>query len=89
MENRVLSRAGARTLSDEEIQQIAGGFKIGRSFASGLGTGACNYDPVACRVISGDCSDNPPPCLGQLSNPKSANVKGPVRAFFNEYCVAM
>jgi len=62
--NRVLSRVGARTLSDEEIQQVAAGFKISRSFfGSGLGTGACNYDPVACRVISGDCSDVPPPCL--------------------------
>jgi hypothetical protein len=63
--NRVLGRAGARTLSDEEIQQIAGGFVVGRSFGSGLGTGACVYDPVACRVISGDCSDVPPACLGQ------------------------
>jgi hypothetical protein len=63
--NRVLGRAGARLLSDEEIQQIAGGFNIGRSFGSGLGTGACQYDPVTCRVISGDCSDVPPPCLGQ------------------------
>ena len=64
--NRVLGRAGARILSDEEIQQIAGGFRVGRSFfGSGLGTGACVYDPVACRVISGDCSDVPPACLGQ------------------------
>jgi hypothetical protein len=63
--NRVLGRAGARLLSDEEIQQIAGAFNIGRSFGSGLGTGACQYDPVTCRVISGDCSDVPPPCLGQ------------------------
>src|SRR4249920_2024842 len=48
--NRVLGRAGARTLSDEEIQQVAAGFKIARSFfGSGLGTGACNYDPVTCR----------------------------------------
>jgi hypothetical protein len=63
--NRVLGRMGARLVSDEEIQQIAAGFVVGRSFGSGLGTGACNYDPVACRVISGDCSDNPPACLGQ------------------------
>jgi hypothetical protein len=62
--NRVLGRMGARLVSDEELQQVAGGFRA-RSFGSGLGTGACNYDPVACRVISGDCSDNPPPCLGQ------------------------
>ena len=64
--NRVLSRAGARILSDEEIQQIAGGFVVRKSFfGSGLGTGACNYDPVTCRVISGDCSDVPPACLGE------------------------
>ncbi len=63
--NRVLGRVGARLLSDEEIQQVAAGFKIDRSFGSGLGTGACNYDPVTCRVISGDCSDVPPACLGQ------------------------
>jgi len=68
--NRVLGRIGARLLSDEEIEQIAAGFVIGKSlggrfFGSGLGTGACNYDPVTCRVISGDCSDVPPACLGQ------------------------
>ena len=63
--NRVLSRVGARLLSDEEIQQIAGGFIVSKFFGSGLGTGACNYDPVTCRVISGDCSDVPPACLGE------------------------
>ena len=63
--NRVLSRVGARLVSEEELQQVAGGFKSSTFFGSGLGTGACNYDPVTCRVISGDCSDNPPPCLGQ------------------------
>lgn len=64
--NRVLSRIGARILSDEEMQQIAGGLILGKSFfGSGLGTGACNYDPVTCRVISGDCQDVPPACLGQ------------------------
>ena len=62
--NRVLGRAGARILSDEEQQQIAGGFRVNRSFGS-FGTGACNYDPVTCRVISGDCSDVPPACLGE------------------------
>jgi bacteriocin-like protein len=62
--NRVLGRVGARLLSDEELQQIAGGFVVGKSFGSGFGTGACNYDPVTCRVISGDCSDIPPACLG-------------------------
>ena len=64
--NRVLSRIGARTLSDEEIQQVSAAFKVRQSFfGSGFGTGACNYDPVACRVISGDCQDVPPACLGQ------------------------
>jgi len=63
--NRVLGRVGARLLSDEEIQQIAGGFVIGKSFASSPLTGSCVYDPATCRVISGDCSDVPPPCLGQ------------------------
>jgi len=62
--NRVLSRVGARTLSEEEIQQVAAGLKIGRSFGS-FNTGPCNFDPVTCRVISGDCSDVPPACLGQ------------------------
>jgi len=61
--NRVLGRVGARLVSEEELQQIAGGF-VARGFGS-FNTGACNYDPVTCRVISGDCSDNPPPCLGQ------------------------
>lgn len=64
MENRVLGRAGARILSDEEIQQTAGGFVVHKFFGS-FNTGPCNYDPVTCRVISGDCSDNPPACLGQ------------------------
>ena len=62
--NRVLGRVGARLLTEDEMQQVAAGLKIGRSFGS-FNTGACNYDPVTCRVISGDCSDNPPPCLGQ------------------------
>ena len=64
MENRVLSRVGARLLSEEEMQQIAGGFVAGRFFGS-FNTAPCNYDPVLCRVISGDCSDIPPACLGQ------------------------
>jgi bacteriocin-like protein len=63
--NRVLGRAGARLVSEEELQQISGGFRVAGFFGSGLGTGACNYDPVTCRVISGDCSDVPPPCLAQ------------------------
>ena len=58
--NRVLSRAGARLVSDKELQQIAGGFVFG-----GIRTGACVYDPVACQVISGDCNNIPPACLGQ------------------------
>jgi len=48
--NRVLSRVGARIVNEEELQQIAGGF-IARGFGS-FNTGACNYDPVTCRVIS-------------------------------------
>jgi hypothetical protein len=63
--NRVLSRMGARLVSDEELQQVGGGFRIGRFFASSPLTGPCNYDPVTCRVISGDCSDVPPACLGE------------------------
>ena len=55
--NRVLSRVGARLLGDEELGQITGGFI--------RNTGACVYDPVACRVISGDCTFIPPACLGQ------------------------
>lgn len=62
--NRVLSRVGARILSDEEIQQIAAGLILGKSFFGSFHTGACVYDPVTCRVISGDCSDVPPACLG-------------------------
>jgi hypothetical protein len=38
--------------------------KIGRSFGS-FNTGPCNFDPITCQVISGDCSDIPPACLGQ------------------------
>jgi bacteriocin-like protein len=57
--NRVLSRVGARLLSDEELQQIAGGFRVGA-----LVTGACVYDPATCRVISGDCRFIPPECAG-------------------------
>ena len=56
--NRVLSRVGARLVSDEELRQVAGGFVV-------RVTGACVYDPVACRVISGDCQFIPPVCLGE------------------------
>ena len=55
--NRVLSRVGARLLSDEELQQIAGGFVAGKFL-----TGQCVWDPIACRPISGDCSKFPPAC---------------------------
>lgn len=55
--NRALGRVGARVVSDEELRQVAGGFRFN--------TGACVYDPVACRVISGDCTFVPPECLGQ------------------------
>ena len=50
--NRVLGRVGARLLSDEELQQISGGFS----------TGACVWDPILCRPISGDCQKLPPAC---------------------------
>jgi hypothetical protein len=55
--NRVLSRVGARHLSDEELQQVAGGFVVSKYV-----TGACVFDPIACRVISGDCNKIPPAC---------------------------
>jgi len=61
--NRVLSRVGARLLTEEESQQIAAGFKTGRSFGS-FNTGPCNFNPITCQVISGDCSDIPPACAG-------------------------
>jgi hypothetical protein len=53
--NRVLSWVGARILGDEELRQVAGGFV----------TGVCVFDPITCRVISGDCSKIPPACLGE------------------------
>lgn len=62
--NRVLSRVGARLLSDEELRQVAGGFIIGKFLRASL-TGACVYDPITCRVISGDCNKIPPACLGE------------------------
>ena len=60
--NRVLSRVGARLLSDEELRQVTGGFVVRGPLTV---TGACVYDPVTCRVISGDCNNNPPACLGE------------------------
>jgi bacteriocin-like protein len=53
----VLSRIGARQLNDEELQQVAGGFVVSKYV-----TGACVFDPIACRVISGDCNKIPPAC---------------------------
>jgi bacteriocin-like protein len=50
--NRVLSRVGARLLNDEELQQIVGGFS----------TGACVWDPIACKPSSGACRKFPPAC---------------------------
>ena len=55
--NRVLGRAGARILSQQELQQIAGG----------LNTAACTFDPISCTVLDGDCNSNPPPCIGPLT----------------------
>lgn len=54
-QNRVLSRAGARLLSEEELQKITGGFH----------TAACSFDPNTCRVLDGDCTTIPPQCIGQ------------------------
>jgi hypothetical protein len=54
-ENRVLGRAGARPVSEEELEKITGGFQ----------TGVCTFDTVKCVYLDGDCSKNPPPCLGQ------------------------
>lgn len=54
-ENRVLGRALARLLSEEELQKIAGGFH----------TAACSFDPNTCRILDGDCTTIPPACIGQ------------------------
>jgi hypothetical protein len=55
--NRVLSRAGARILSDEDLGQVAGGFVVSK-----YATGPCVWDPIACRPVSGDCNKFPPAC---------------------------
>ena len=86
--NRVLSRVGARILSDEEIQEIAGGFIVHGMFGSGLGTGACNDDPVTCRVISGDCSDVRALPRPVVPHPRSTNLKRPGRPFLIDCWVA-
>lgn len=49
-ENRVLGRAGARLLSEPELQQITGGFH----------TTVCSFNPITCH-IDGDCII-PPAC---------------------------
>ncbi|MBZ5522596.1 MAG: hypothetical protein LAP21_10195 [Acidobacteriia bacterium] len=46
--NRVLSRLGARELTEQEINQVGGALR----------TGLCTFNPVTC-VMDGDCS--PPP----------------------------
>ena len=48
--NRVLGRAGARLLSEEELHQITGGFH----------TNLCSFNPTTCQV-DGDCIV-PPAC---------------------------
>lgn len=48
--NRVLGRAGARLLSEDELKQISGGFH----------TNLCSFDPTTC-IADGDCIV-PPAC---------------------------
>lgn len=48
-ENRVLGRLGARLLTDQELQQIAGGFITANctiAFPSGLRDGDCHVPPA-------------------------------------------
>ena len=47
---RVLSRVGARMLTEEELKQVNGGLR----------TGLCTFDPKTC-AMDGDCSP-PPAC---------------------------
>jgi hypothetical protein len=47
-EARVLSRAGARIITEEELKTVSGAFR----------TGLCTFDPTTC-AIDNDCS--PPP----------------------------
>ena len=49
-QNRVLGRAGARLLSEQELQQISGG----------IHTNVCSFNPITCQV-DGDCIV-PPAC---------------------------
>ena len=48
VDDRVLSRAHARMLTEQEMQQVNGGFR----------TGICTFDPKTC-AMDNDCS--PPP----------------------------
>jgi hypothetical protein len=52
-ENRVLSRMGAREMTEQEIEQVAGGFIIIRP--------RCTFNPVTC-AMDGICSP-PPACF--------------------------
>ena len=70
--NRVLSRIGARQLNDGELQQVAGGFVVSKYV-----TGACVFDPIACRVISGDCNKIPRLAPASSPHPKSTNLHRP------------
>lgn len=47
---RVLSRMGARELSEQELEQVGGGFRYPR----------CTFNPVTC-VMDGICTP-PPAC---------------------------
>ena len=49
--DRVLSRLGARELSNQEIEEVSGGLKI---------RPRCTFDPVTC-AMDGICSP-PPAC---------------------------
>jgi bacteriocin-like protein len=42
--NRVLARMGARTLSEQELEQVSGG----------IITANCTFDPKTCKM-DGDC----------------------------------
>lgn len=48
MENRVLSRVGARLLSEDELKEVSGGFNIGR----------CTFNPQTC-AMDGVCTPLP------------------------------
>jgi hypothetical protein len=48
IEARVLSRVGARVITEQELKLVSGAFK----------TGVCTFNPTTC-AIDNDCS--PPP----------------------------